>query len=309
MDYPILASDHYSGNYLPGIFSPDRLAAMKDHGFQLGVFKASMGGGVDGRTVGGKWVDTPAIYCDLWRAAGLKAGLYHWADPTRPAPFQFDFFHWQIKRLAPDCVALDWEQNWANWTEYWEYIARTREGKDVRNCTPTKINSNADELDALIQPVADAYKIPFENYFYCHFPLTYGGGSYKLKKKDPPWLAIYPRIPAEHLVCETWAEFDQLLRDLVIGKSPLTQSAGVPIGVTTWRWWQFASTITLPGSAGKMDMSIFNGGQAEFNAWLNQPPPAPPVYFDQLPAAEKFDVLERHLRKAGDVDQDGEVRI
>jgi hypothetical protein len=272
MNQPILAIDLYSGNYNPPYFHLP-LEEMRSHGFRLAIVKASMGGGVDGIDLGKKgWLDTPSIYRDLFRGAGLDFGLYHWLDPIRTADYQFQWFRDQIGRLDPDCIAIDDEQWWASWAEYYEAINHQRAWGDVTRLAPAKIDScSAATIDLL-----DEYRkptVPLELYTFCTFFRTYAGADWPPAIADRtrnPWLACHPTVAKEYQICETWAEFDEYLERFVVGRSPIAL-AGAPLGLTTWRWWQFASTILLPGASEKIDLSIFNGSEAEYELWLRGP--------------------------------------
>lgn len=54
-------------------------------------------------------------------------------------------------------------------------------------------------------------------------------------------------------------------------------SPTLPAGFTTWKFWQYSSTGQVSGISGNVDMDIFNGNKAQFDAYLNAEPVPPPV--------------------------------
>lgn len=247
---------------------------MREHGFQLVIVKFSAGGGVDGIDQGKKgWIDTPSIYRDLFRGAGFDFGGYGWLDPIRTSAYQFQWIRDQIARLDPDCIAIDDEQWWKDWGQYWEVVNHARAWSAVDRLPPEQILSCSAEMIDLL----DSFRkptVPLELYTFATFFRDYTGVDWPAPVGDRtrnPWLAFYPQFPASYQICETWDEFDEFLNCFILGKSPI-QLAGAPRGLNSWRWWQFASTIRLPGASQKVDLSIFNGTRAEYSAWLGRSP-------------------------------------
>jgi hypothetical protein len=161
----------------------------------------------------------------------------------------------------------------------WSKLKRLRPEK-IAGCAAAMI----DLLDEYRKPA-----VPVELYTFCTFPRDYAGGEWPppiAARTKLPWLACHPRFPASYQFCETWAEFDEFLERFILGRSPIDLAAA-PRGLTTWRWWQFASTIRLPGSSQKVDMSIFNGTREEYELWLRGPKDLSAVLSSAMEAARK----------------------
>jgi hypothetical protein len=260
------AIDLYSGNYYPGFTLP--LADMKAHGFRAACIKASTPG--DKVWVGGKWFDTAEFFTNYFRAGGFDVFLYAWVDPIIALQQQILYFANQCKRFGVTVGMLDWEQDWADWAKYDAYCRHEIPGNQVPKLPPAKIiNAAAVMLSA---PELQFLK-QLELYTYATFPLDKASLTTWPFLRRRPWIAAYPTLPAERVVCETWQEFEDYTPEI----SPIDFTRNRPMGLKSgeWSWWQFQSGIWLPGAKGHYDLSAFNGTEADYNAWVGKVSPAP----------------------------------
>lgn len=72
--------------------------------------------------------------------AGFKIGLYGWADPTAPLGNQLTRFETLVNRFHPDFVAMDMEQYWQQWSQYWKYLNGEITDSQVDKFAPTYLN-------------------------------------------------------------------------------------------------------------------------------------------------------------------------
>ncbi len=266
---PIYAIDLYSGNFYPGFSLP--LKDMYDHGFRHAMIKASMGGGDDCRMINGKKVDTVAWYTEYFRSSGWDVSLYHWVDPVQNLEAQVQRFAAQLKRNGCDIGILDWEQNWADWTKYYQYQRGEIPVTDVPQVPAAK---NIAAVKFFLEHSALAMLRQLEVYTYAWFPEKYAGGATWPFNARKPWIAAYPTAKPENVVMETWEEFEKWIPK----GSPIAWAGGRPAGLKAeeWSWWQVQSRLYLPGCKDHYDYSFFNGDEAAYNAWAGKEPPVPP---------------------------------
>ena len=166
------------------------------------------------------------------------------------------------------------EQNWADWTKYYQYQRGEIAVSDVPQVAPAK---NIAAVKFFLQHSSLALLRQLEVYTYAHFPENY------CKLKDwpftarKPWIAAYPNLGRESTVMETWDEWATWTPK----GSPIQWAAGRPYGLKTeeWSWWQVQSRIYLPGAKDHYDYSIFNGDEAAYLApWLVERRPFRPFH-------------------------------
>ena len=98
------------------------------------VIKTSMGYGDD---IG-------VLQAYTWaRQLGFIVGLYHWIDGTALVSSQVTRFSKWIDALKPDFTAMDHEQWWSDWNQYWLYCANKLTYDQVKKLPPTTIDSVA----------------------------------------------------------------------------------------------------------------------------------------------------------------------
>lgn len=264
--------------------------AMRENGFELSVHKFSMGGGPD-----------PAAekLVNQARAVDFDIGGYHWVDPSQSWQRQADIFLAQIHKLFPDAIFFDQEQWWSVWQKYWDW----QNGKIAQNVVPqlskaSIINAGNTIIDYVLNDLI-ATPLPAETYTGKWFMDQYVPGPWPWPKTKRPWLAQYVVPAVSEKVCETWDEFHRVMTRLVIGRKP-----NVPDGLTSdmWDYWQFISSIRLPGANCSLDLSIWNGDLASYKAWLNQEPPEKWQYAS---LDRKLEVLYSLGRNHGKITSEG----
>jgi hypothetical protein len=178
-------------------------------------------------------------------------------------------------------VAYDFEQWWKDWQKWADAGRGKIPWAEVPRCTPNQIkNSLTVMLDLLERgfPIPPPKFVPKLIYLYSWFLETYGGApkDWPWPAYRKPWIAAYINVPAEHIICETWEEFGEFVEGYVAQINPITYFGNRPAGLKPdeWTWWQFQSKIMLPGAKAAYDLSIFNGGEEEYNRWLGRKRPA-----------------------------------
>jgi GH25 family lysozyme M1 (1,4-beta-N-acetylmuramidase) len=286
---PIYAIDLYSGNYYPGFTLP--LKDMYDHGFRMACIKASMGGGDDYRWMNNAKFDTVEWYTKYFRDAGWDVSLYHWVDPVQALQPQIDRFRAQLDRMKCDVGLLDWEQNWGDWTKWAQASRGEIPWADVPQASAAK---NLAAVNAFLDSEKLAMLRQLEIYTYAWFPSTYVKLAIWPFSARKPWIAAYPALPKENIICESWKEFEEW----VPKGSPISWAGGRPAGLqpNEWSWWQVQSGIYLPGCKDHYDYSIFNGDEEAYNSWIGKAPPPPPVPWEDV---DKDAILRKLAEAAG----------
>jgi hypothetical protein len=293
MTIPIF--DFYSGNDVPPFTS---LHAR--YGQLLYFRKFSMGGGPDLR------IGEDAA---LIRGNDDLLGGHHWCDPTQNAARQADFFLREIERHKPIAIFYDVEQAWP-----WKTYAQL----DYSKTLPA--NQILDNVVAIVERVNARAGLPYLIYTGRWFTIGYCpqlgpwiGAQPAMIASYPDYYFLWPKQEKPARMPYHLQDYDKITPRAASALEYLAWMEkswmAVPTGCTNVKAWQISSRLILPECRVPYDLSRWEGTAEDFRSFLRLEPPAPPVYFGQLPAAEKFMVLERHLQKAGDVGQDGEVRI
>lgn len=287
----ILSFDVYGPEYTRlKTLTPGYFKAMRENGFRMAILKSSMGYGVDKGCQ-----DFVALLKDHFDIA-----FYHWADPTAPAKSQAAWLKKQIEIFRPKAIFLDIEQRFA-----WNTNPKVADLFDRSKRLPAQqiVNCGTDLL-TLLRPLG----LPLEVYTYPYFITEHCMGAHLTNGENvtgkgylsnggwwrdvvwpwpsalKPWLAAYPSVPKTGLRTNTWPGFQNFLYSKVQPNTPELIShvnlfsSGKKV---TWQWWQFASNVWLPGFY-NVDMSIFNGDEDKYKAWIFQEPveelePAEPV--------------------------------
>jgi lysozyme len=199
-------------------------------------------------------------------AAGLVIGAYHWCDPTLPDESQAEFFLKTIEPHPIQFVAIDIEQYWQYWSEYYR--------RTIRCVVPSKrISDNGYRISRFLR---DHSSLPVVIYTRASFIHDRAPDALSWLPGFPLWLAHYPY--ARGTVRTTWDE-------LRANHLPKLRGPSLPRTCTTWLLWQFSGDrFILPGTGGgKIDLNYFNGDIQALETFLKSgavpvtPPPAPPL--------------------------------
>lgn len=239
---------------------------LRENGFRLGIPKFSMGGGIDGNA---------RAHSAGIKSAGMDLGGYHWCDPTQNWDKQADYFLDLANELQPDCLMLDVEQWWADWSKYWAMLRGEIPNSAVPRLTETQVVANmvhvtnriinsgilpksrimvytarwfSNIFPGLGQAISDlgVHVVP------AHYRTNYDGVTWLQKEYD--WATFYDLVPKD--------------------KQPLLP-AGAP---SKWLWWQFTSAPLFKGV--RLDCGLYNGTIAQYEDWIGStgdpdPDPSP----------------------------------
>lgn len=199
------------------------------------------------------------------RAKGIKhIILYFWNDPTVAAFYQILTIQNDIKEYNPIAVFLDVEQWWANWDQYWQFLAGKLTIAQMAVKSPQSISDNA---LAVLNGVRQSYpKLIIGVYTALWFVSGWSQPIAQWIKNWPLWDASY---------------FDyskatyKVTYDYIRTVPPATYIPALPTGATEWKFLQYSSRMVYPGQIYPYDSNIFNGGEREFLAWAGLTPPPP----------------------------------
>ena len=209
----------------------------------------------------------------LARAAGVPViGLYFWHDPTLSPSFQIQEFAKDVEKQKPDFIALDVEQYWAVWQDYWDYLAGRITQAQIRRVTPNNISANA-------KAVADGLHAKYPD-----LPMViYSGTWFVLGYSQPlvDWIGTYDLWFAHY--------FDGALGtrtvtwDYLNGTPPQPFVVWMPNSSLKWLIWQYSSTMITPAINARYDWNVFAGSLEELKAWVKMttPPTVPPSDIDE----------------------------
>jgi hypothetical protein len=217
-------------------------------------FGAFAAGGIDGAIV--KCDKQAAVHFPAMRSSGMVSALYWWLDPTYTPETQIGYLDRYVDTYNPDFLAYDVEQWWANWTLYWQYLARTITAASVPKVTQTALFDHTSRFLQLLPSIYDGRTVCytakwFTNSYFPRLPEIV---------KEPMWLATY------YTADPIYASFDQLQK--------IADSLGLPLipaGSAGYAMRQFASTMRLPGyERYNLDMNFFNGTSSDLYDWCNK---------------------------------------
>jgi len=185
--------------------------------------------------------------------AGMIVGAYHWCDPIVAADQQAQYFLDNIKGLEVDFVALDVEQQWADWNEW--------KNRQVTNLlTPQKISDTAGQIIATWEA---ALKCPIVVYTRTSFVEEFAKPMEGWLAQYPLWLAYYPYKAG--VVSTSWDIFQTEYKPQITGPA-------LPAGCSQWTFWQFTGgKFILPGVDTAVDVNYFNGTLDDLDKFVGIP--------------------------------------
>lgn len=226
----------------------------------------------------------------LAREAGVPVvGEYFWNDPTITASVQIEWFAKDIKDHKPDFIALDVEQYWAVWQDYWDYLNGKITQAAIRKKSPSAISENA-------RTVADGLhklfpELPMVIYTGTWFVLGYAQPMVGWVGKYDIWMAHYfdGKLGIRNV---TW--------DVLNATPPQNFTVWMPLVTMIWKIWQYSSTMITPAQNARYDWNAFAGTLQELKTWAKKILPGPTLeeqvekLTNQMEEVlERLDILER----------------
>ncbi len=207
------------------------------------------------------------------KAAGLVVGAYHWADPNCNDNSQAQFFLDTIAGQPIHYLAIDVEQEWADWRE-WQKLRTGDLSSLSRYVAPDRISANALNIARHVQGKSG---LPVIIYTRASFIDTYARPAQSWLPTFDLWIANYRYKDADALkkskIRTTWEEMaEHYMPDP-------SQHPALPKGVSKWKFWQFSGELFVLEGTGetKIDINLFNGSKADFYAWARASAPAAPA--------------------------------
>jgi GH25 family lysozyme M1 (1,4-beta-N-acetylmuramidase) len=177
-------------------------------------------------------------------SAGMIIGAYHWLDPNNDDVAQAQNFLNAVKNQPIRFLALDMEQYWKYWSEYFAH--------DVKSIIPgSRISENALRVATYLRKNS---KLPVVVYTRASF-VSYRTPQAKEWLPDYNlWLAYYPYSSVR--ITTTW-------EDLKSNYLPILNGPILPEKCTEWSFWQFSGNkFRLEGTGNVViDLNFFNGNK------------------------------------------------
>jgi len=195
-----------------------------------------------------------------------------WNDPLVPDQVQAQYFLDAIAQLPVSFLAVDVEQEWADWNE-WRRLRRGEISRLTQFIKPDRISASA---LAVVEYLRSKTTKPVLIYTRCTFVMEYAAPMLRWIGNWPVWLAQYPFANGEEAI--SW---DELKRRIGNFDGPIfPRGWSVSSG---WKFWQFTGDrFVLPGMGGnRADVNLFNGSADDLRAFiaaaeLPKPPPEHP---------------------------------
>ncbi len=181
------------------------------------------------------------------RDAGVKkVGLYFWHDPIMKPGTQLSYFSNSTGIHKPDFIALDLEQYWRNWNQYFGWL------KDhnirVDTFTSQQISDNA---QAVAEGLA-ALGLPFLVYTAQWFCDEWSPDIYQWLPEYKLWWANYVDWgQAKYKI--SWQDFETFPA-ISVQKEPKMPND------LRWTAWQFTSRWIYPGQRYPWDTNLLREG-------------------------------------------------
>lgn len=249
---------------------------LKQNGVEFGIIKASQGD---------YYLDPHCkIHLKNAQEAGVIPGLYHWCDPIVRSDAQCVAFLKASKDLEFHFVALDVEQQWADWAEW-------KKGKIKKLVSPDKISSCAHEMAIYLK---ERLQKPVLIYTRTSFINQYAKPALAWLNQYPLWLAYYPYKQTR--VKTDWDTFKSDYK-------PTNKAPVLPKGCENWMFWQFTGDkFVLPGVTTALDINYYNGTIEDMKTWvgiLPEPEPVQPVQEENITIEDRIAKLEVEARNHG----------
>ena len=201
------------------------------------------------------------------RAAGIKIiMLYFWADPTITAFYQILVASNDIKEHLPDAVWIDSEQWWADWSQYWEFLAGKRTLANMLIKSPQSISDNS--LAILNGLRTNFPSLPLGDYSADWFVRGWAQPMSTWLRNWWFWVAAY-RDYGQATFKTTY--------DFIKSVPLYTESPLLPSGVTEYAMWQYSSRMIYPDQAYPFDSNVLNMNSADFLKAIGLDNTVPPV--------------------------------
>ncbi len=174
------------------------------------------------------------------KKAGILVGGYHWADPTQDDNRQADLAISIAKSLGLVMVAVDAEQYWESWTEYFQNAV-------VNFISGNRISDNAKNVMNRIKSVGMQSVI----YTRGTFVNSRAVPMWQWLREGKHWYATYPyKKGREEITWET----------LLGSYYPVGSPSALALGVD-WDFWQFSGDkFILPGTGkSPIDLNFYKG--------------------------------------------------
>lgn len=197
------------------------------------------------------------------RAKGVKyIILYFWNDPTIAAFYQILTIQNDFKEFNPIAVFLDVEQWWANWDQYWQFLAGKITLAQMAIKSPQAISDNA---WAVLNGVKQSYpKLLVGIYTALWFVQGWAGPIALWIMRFILWVANY---------IDYGKAVYQVTYDYIKTQPPEGLKPILPTGAVDWLIWQISSRMIYPGQQYPYDTNVVKKDQ--FLALTGQVPPPP----------------------------------
>jgi GH25 family lysozyme M1 (1,4-beta-N-acetylmuramidase) len=187
-------------------------------------------------------------------SAGIPYALYHWCDPLVAANAQADYFLSLAEGSGCRALALDVEQQWADWAEW-------SAKKVTKLLSPNLISENA---RLIAERIKARSPLPVIIYTSRSFVAEYTPLVEKWAINYPLWLSTYPYKKGQ--VNATWEDILNNWQAMQSIKPAIAAPTLLP-GSTRWDFWQFSGDkFILPGTQAPIDLNWYNGDDAQLRS-------------------------------------------
>lgn len=176
---------------------------------------------------------------------GKWVGLFHWNDPLVDPVMQAEYFLKTANKYEYNALAVDVEQQWADWQEW-------QDGKITQLINPNRISYTSAKIISVLETRTAA---PVVIYTRGSFIWEYARPMINWIGEKQTWYAQYPY--KKGIVECTWDELKE--KWIPLAKQP-SWPKGYPEKCKSWNFWQFTGDkFILPGVKAKLDVNFWNG--------------------------------------------------